>query len=52
VGLLYMARAGYDPREAVKFWQRFAAHNKGRKKLLEFLSTHPSTRQELPRLSV
>jgi len=41
VGLLYMARAGYDPREAVKFWQRFRAHNKGRKKPLEFLSTHP-----------
>jgi len=41
VGLLYMARAGHDPREAVKFWQRFKAYNKGRKKPLEFLSTHP-----------
>jgi len=42
VGLLYMARAGYDPRQAVAFWQRFA--NYGRKrgsKPPEFLSTHP-----------
>jgi hypothetical protein len=22
-----MARAGYDPEEAVKFWQRFAEYN-------------------------
>lgn len=24
LGLLYMARAGYDPREAIDFWKRFA----------------------------
>ena len=23
IGLLYMARAGYDPREAISFWHRF-----------------------------
>ncbi len=42
IGLLYMARAGYDPREAVAFWQRFAAYNarEGGKRV-EFLSTHP-----------
>lgn len=28
IGLVYMARAGYDPKEAVKFWQRFAEFNK------------------------
>ncbi len=42
LGLLYMARAGYDPREAIRFWQRFAAYS--RKKggsPPEFLSTHP-----------
>jgi predicted Zn-dependent protease len=27
IGLMYMARAGYDPNEAVAFWQRFAAFN-------------------------
>ena len=41
IGLMLMARAGYDPREAPRFWQRFAAASKG-KKPPEFLSTHPS----------
>jgi predicted Zn-dependent protease len=42
LGLLYMARAGYDPREALDFWKRFAAYNdKNGGKPIEFLSTHP-----------
>lgn len=42
LGLLYMARAGYDPSEAVAFWKRFAAYNAERAgKPPEFLSTHP-----------
>ena len=42
LGLIYMARAGYDPRESVEFWKRFGAHNKQRGgQPLEFLSTHP-----------
>lgn len=42
LGLIYMARAGYDPRESVEFWKRFGAHNKQRGgRPLEFLSTHP-----------
>lgn len=43
IGTLLMARAGYDPREAVAFWQRFAAYKqqKGSGSSLEFLSTHP-----------
>lgn len=42
IGLLYMARAGYDPKEAVEFWKRFGAYNaqQGRKQVA-FLSTHP-----------
>jgi predicted Zn-dependent protease len=39
VGLKYMARAGYDPRTAVQFWQRFSKAGKGGPP--EFLSTHP-----------
>ncbi|MCF6236237.1 MAG: M48 family metallopeptidase [Gammaproteobacteria bacterium] len=42
MGLIYMARAGYDPREAVKFWQRFRDFNyKNGQSQPEFLSTHP-----------
>ena len=33
--------AGYDPHEAVAFWQRMAAQNKGGSPP-EFLSTHPT----------
>ncbi len=41
MGLVYMSKAGYDPTEAPRFWQRFAASNQGEKPA-EFLSTHPS----------
>lgn len=43
IGLLYMARAGYDPREAVGVWQRFVDYNRrqNRAKPIAILSTHP-----------
>lgn len=43
IGLLYMARAGYLPEEAVAFWQRFSKKNKrkGNSRADEFFSTHP-----------
>ena len=41
IGLIYMARAGYDPREAVLFWQRMAEATKNSQRPPEFLSTHP-----------
>jgi len=40
VGLTYMATAGYDPREAIGFWQRMATSSAGAPP--EWLSTHPS----------
>jgi predicted Zn-dependent protease len=40
IGLLYMAKAGYDPGEAIGLWERMEATNKGGR--WEFLSTHPS----------
>jgi predicted Zn-dependent protease len=52
LGLLYMARAGYDPREAIGFWQRFQAFNakQGGGKPPEFLSTHPVDARRIARL--
>jgi predicted Zn-dependent protease len=43
IGLIYMARAGYDPKEAVAFWQRFMAYNnqQGGGSTPTFLRTHP-----------
>ncbi len=41
LGLTFMAMAGYDPNNAVAFWERMAAQNKGGAPP-EFLSTHPS----------
>ncbi len=42
MGLIYMAKAGYDPRAALGLWQRMAASAKGKSKPPEFLSTHPA----------
>jgi len=41
IGLEYMSKAGFDPRESVKLWQNM---NKSEKttKVPEFMSTHPS----------
>ncbi len=41
LGLIFMAIGGYDPREAVTFWERMAKSKDG-KAAPEFLSTHPS----------
>ena len=41
VGQQYMARAGYEPAEAIKLWERMAA-NAGGSAPPEWMSTHPS----------
>jgi predicted Zn-dependent protease len=40
MGLIMMAKAGYDPRQAPVFWQRMSAG--GGQAPPEFMSTHPS----------
>jgi predicted Zn-dependent protease len=41
IGVILMAKAGYDPREAPKFWRRMIDQTEGEEPP-EFLSTHPS----------
>ena len=48
IGLFYMARAGYDPHEAITFWERMS--QTGGNQPLEFMSTHPSHGTRVERL--
>jgi predicted Zn-dependent protease len=43
IGLLYMARAGYNPEEAIRFWERFKDFHRrtGRDEGWTLLRTHP-----------
>jgi metalloendopeptidase OMA1, mitochondrial len=49
IGLVYMARAGYDPRQALAFWKRMARASKG-KEPPEFASDHPSDQHRIERV--
>ncbi len=42
LGLIFMAKAGYDPHAALDLWNRMAEAAKGRDRPPEYLSTHPS----------
>jgi predicted Zn-dependent protease len=47
-GLIFAAMAGYNPREAIPFWQRMS--QAGGAKPPEFLATHPSDENRINRL--
>src|SRR5690606_38212637 len=42
LGLMFMAMAGYNPQNAVSFWERMASAKSKDNATPEFLSTHPS----------
>jgi len=48
MGLIFMAMAGYDPGEAITFWQRMSAAKTG--SIPEFMSTHPSDETRIANL--
>ncbi len=53
MGAIFMARAGYDPREAVSLWKRFAdwkRENDAGSKVPSFLSTHPVDERRISEL--
>ena len=48
IGLMLMARAGYDPRESIPFWERMSKERKAGTP--EFLSTHPAPESRIENL--
>lgn len=48
MGVIFMAMAGYNPNEAINFWNRMSA--KGGAKPPELLSTHPSDQTRMNNL--
>lgn len=51
IGLIYMARAGYDPEAAVAFWQRFGAFSAQQgNNTPAFLRTHPTDESRVRQL--
>ena len=51
IGLIYMARAGYDPEAAVQFWQRFMDFNQQQgASTPAFLRTHPTDETRIRQL--
>ncbi len=48
IGVLLMAKAGYDPRESVGLWQRMSRHGGSRGP--EYLSTHPNPETRIAQL--
>ena len=46
IGIRYAAKAGYDPRAAITFWQKMEKESKG-SKVPAFLSTHPSNERRI-----
>jgi metalloendopeptidase OMA1, mitochondrial len=51
IGLVLMAMAGYNPKEAVEFWKRMAEAGKNTQKPPRLLSTHPADEDRINALS-
>jgi predicted Zn-dependent protease len=47
IGLMLMAEAGYDPRAALRFWEKFGRNGQG---IPEYLSTHPAPASRIANL--
>ncbi|KAI9048389.1 hypothetical protein LZ554_007225 [Drepanopeziza brunnea f. sp. 'monogermtubi'] len=50
IGLMLMAHSCYDPKEAIKFWERVEASSK-KHECPEWLSTHPSNSNRIAQIT-
>jgi predicted Zn-dependent protease len=50
IGLIYMARAGFNPRAAIELWEKMDEATLGKDAPAEWQSTHPSSENRLTRL--
>jgi predicted Zn-dependent protease len=50
IGVFLMTFAGYDPDAAVAFWERMREAGRGRSRLPEILSTHPSDERRIAQM--
>ncbi len=50
IGLYLMTKAGYNPREALRFWENMRRLSRGKRKPPEFFSTHPADVHRIQRL--
>jgi predicted Zn-dependent protease len=50
LGLRYMAKAGYNPREALQFWRRMAQATAGQARPPFWLSSHPPDTERIRRI--
>lgn len=50
LGVRLMAKAAYDPKDALGFWRRMIETNKARPQIMEWLSTHPADEKRLEKL--
>lgn len=50
IGLILMAKAGYEPGAAVAFWGRMAKASGGKDSTPEFLRTHPADDKRIARI--
>ena len=48
IGLMLMAKAGYNPHSALSFWQKFS---KAGRSVSEFLSTHPAPKNRISNIN-
>lgn len=49
IGLIYAARAGYDPRVAIQFWQKMERESGG-SSVPEWISTHPASHTRIEQM--